>query len=144
MMLNAMVEVLPTVIGEPFISDGDSSSVCTAAVRHVAPNDSLWDGVVIDDVTFAPDVGGAHWLFCQGELGTSGIGAVVLWSENSRDWRLADLGFGFVMHAGDAVDTVAFDSSRAAVTYDTLVGEDHDHAWTSDGGQTWTRVSSVE
>jgi hypothetical protein len=46
-------------------------------------------------------------------------------SENDRQWRLADLGFGFVLHAGDSIDDVGFNGSGAAVRYDTMVGMDH-------------------
>jgi hypothetical protein len=78
------------------------------------------EGVVLEDVALSTDRRTGRWLFAE----------VMVWavlcdvSENDRQWRLADLGFGFVLHAGDSIDDVGFNGSGAAVRYNTMVGMD--------------------
>jgi hypothetical protein len=119
---------------------GDATKICSAAIVRADPNHYQWQGIDFKDTTLTNNGRSTRWLFCYGE-GASGQGAVALWSQNSLDWRFAPLGFGPVFHAGDSLDAVVFDARRAAVTYDSMVGEDHEHAFTEDGGQTWIAVS---
>lgn len=129
------------VRADPVVAEGDAKSVCTTAVRHVAPNHSPWEAYVVKDEMPTSQSGNVHWLFCGGEPG-SGIGLLSVRSNNGHAWRLTDLGFGYVSHAGDSVDTAIFDDERAAATADSLVQELHVHAWTTDGGQTWYGTSN--
>lgn len=128
-----------TVRSIKFVATGSPVKVCSDAVTAALGHNGPWKGIVLKDATVASASGKRRWLFCYGE-GGSGEGVEALWSTNSRDWRFMRLGFGEVFHAGDAPAAVVFDDRRAAVSYDTMVGEGHDYAYTRDGGQTWTRM----
>jgi hypothetical protein len=128
-----------------FVATGSAVGVCSAAVNADSVNaDSAvgdqWEGIVVKDETATSLNVTARWLVCHGGS-ASGIGAVVLCSTNSRNWRMTPLGLGGMHHAGDALDAAVFDAPRAAVTFDSLVGEDRDYAVTKDGGRMWTTVT---
>jgi len=133
------IVVTETVRSVEFVSTGSPVEVCSDAVTTALEHNSPWQGIVLKDETVSVGSTSTRWLFCYGE-GASGEGVEALWSTNSRDWRFMRLGFGSVHHGGDAPAAVVFDNMRAAVTYDTIVGERHSYAYTRDGGQTWTRM----
>ena len=128
-----------TVRSITLVSTGSAVKVCSDAVTAALGHNAPWQGLVLKDETVKAASTTTRWLFCFGE-GGSGEGVEVLWSTNSQDWRFMQLGFGAVSHAGDAPAAVIFDDMRAAVSYDTMVGEGHHYAYTRDGGQTWTRM----
>ena len=128
-----------TVRSTSLVSTGSAAQICSDAVTTALGHNDTWQGIVLKDETVNAASTKTRWLFCYGE-GGSGEGVEALWSTNSKDWRFIDIGFGAVSHGGDAPAAVVFDDMRAAVSYDTTVGEAHDYAYTRDGGQTWTRV----
>ena len=131
-----------TVRSIKFVATGSPVKVCSDAVTAAEAHNGIsgpWPGVVLKDETVRFSTP-TRWLFCYGG-GGSGEGVEALWSANSRDWRFMQLGFGRVFHAGDAPAAVVFDDMRAAVSYDSMVGEGHSYAYTRDGGQTWTRMN---
>jgi hypothetical protein len=131
-----------TVRSIKLVATGPPVKVCSDAVTAAEAHNGIsgpWPGVVLKDETVRSATP-TRWLFCYGG-GGSGEGVEALWSTNSRDWRFMQLGFGRVFHAGDAPAAVVFDDMRAAVSYDTMIGEGHNYAYTRDGGQTWTRMN---
>jgi hypothetical protein len=129
--------ITETIKSIKFIDTGSPVKICSDVVTKAVGN-SPWHGIVLKDETVDATTK-VRWLFCYGE-GGSGEGVEALWSTNSRDWRFMRLGFGEVFHAGDAPAAVVFDDMRAAVSYDTMIGEGHNYAYTRDGGETWTRM----
>ena len=101
------------------------------------PNHYSWPGIVLADEVS----GSTRWLFCYGDA-ASGQGVVALVSKDSQRWLFTPLGFGLVSHAGEGSQAAAYDGQRASVTYDSFLREEHDHAFTLDGGQTWLVLTS--
>jgi hypothetical protein len=132
--------VLRTLVATPFDIEGDSQAVCSAAITKEDPNHYTWPGVVlIDTRTKFPGPTPRRWIVCYGD-GASGQGLVALVSEDSHHWRYSPLGFGRVYHAGDHPEAAALNNEQASITYDSLMTGEHGHAFTVDGGRTWTVV----
>ena len=132
--------VLRTLVATPFDIEGDSQAVCSAAITKEDPNHYTWTGVVlIDTRTKFPGPTPSRWIVCYGD-GASGQGLVALVSEDSLHWRFSPLGFGRVYHAGDHPEAMVLNNQQASITYDSLMTGEHGHAFTVDGGRTWTVV----
>ncbi|HEY4331594.1 MAG TPA: hypothetical protein VGM78_03450 [Ilumatobacteraceae bacterium] len=126
-----------------FAASGDAGTICSAAITHSDPNHYSWQGLVLKDQTVPAAKGTVRWLFCYGEA-ASGQGVDALWSTDSHLWRSSRLDFGLVSHAGEGSDALVVDDRSASVTYDSWIRESHVHAFTRDGGQTWTVWSAED
>ena len=128
-----------TLPGHDRIVKHEADGLCPAAIAAWDDLHYGWTGTQIASGTVTAPVSGASetaWIICDGE-GGGGVGVVAAHSDDRHEWATRELTVPPSFHAGDDVRVDFVDAGRVYITFDSIVGNQHDHVWTDDDGATW-------
>jgi hypothetical protein len=121
--------------------DHSRDALCPAAIHAWDDQGYGWTGDEIATGVMesgpASDAVKTTWVICRGES-SGGVGVIAARATDGQHWLTRELPIPPNNHPGDDVSVDFANFGRVYLTYDSLVGTQYRHVFTTDNGGRWT------